>query len=93
MKQSATNTFRDGLNPDLHPVTTPNTVLTDNLNGTFITYNGNEFMLQNDRGNHDIGTLSEGFVPICAKELNGIIYIASLNENHDLEIGTYPSPD
>jgi hypothetical protein len=45
MRQSANNTFKDGMNLDLHPIVTPNTVLTDNLNGTFITYNGNEFCL------------------------------------------------
>jgi len=27
---------------DLHPLTTPNDVLTDALNATSITYNGNE---------------------------------------------------
>jgi len=27
---------------DLHPLSTPNDVLTDALNGTLITYNGNE---------------------------------------------------
>ena len=43
---------------------TPNTVLTDNLNGTFITYNGNELSLQNDMGNVWTTRLSEGFYPI-----------------------------
>jgi hypothetical protein len=51
MKQTTVNEFKDGLNLDLHPLVTPKTVLTDNINGTFITYNGNEFCLQNDRGN------------------------------------------
>ena len=31
------NQFKDGLLMDLHPLQTPNTVLTDCLNGTFIT--------------------------------------------------------
>ena len=39
---------------DLHPLSTPNNVLTDCLNGTFITYNGNEFSLQNDQGNYKL---------------------------------------
>ena len=90
MKQNATNEFKDGLNLDLHPIVTPNTVLTDNLNGTFITYNGNEFCLQNDRGNEYASSLSEGYTPIGIKEYNGILYIVSVNGNKT-EIGTYPS--
>jgi hypothetical protein len=40
-----TSTFSKGLILDLHPLTTPNDMLTNCLNGTLITYNGNEFML------------------------------------------------
>lgn len=90
MKQNATNEFRDGLNLDLHPIVTPNTVLTDNLNGTFITYNGNEFCLQNDRGNKQVAKLTDGYTPIGIKEHNGILYIVSVNGNKT-EIGTFPS--
>lgn len=91
MKQTATNQFSDGLNLDLHPIVTPNSVLTDNLNGTFITYNGNEFCLQNDRGNVLKATLTEGFVPIGIKEHNGVLYIVSYNKDtKEGEIGTYP---
>lgn len=94
MKQTATNQFQDGLNKDLHPIVTPNSVLTDNLNGTFITYNGNEFCLQNDRGNTLKATLSEGFVPIGIKEHNGVLYIVSYKEKtKEGEIGTYPGVD
>lgn len=104
MKKESVNTFDKGLNLDLHPTVTPNSVLTDNLNGTFITYNGNEFCLQNDKGNFEVAHLSEGYVPIGAKEYNGIIYIVSvknkLNENDEIipwesetEIGTYPGVD
>ena len=63
MKQQTVNEFNDGLNLDLHPLVTPKTVLTDNLNGTFITYNGNEFCLQNDRGNKFVVNLTEGYIP------------------------------
>lgn len=90
MKQTATNSFSDGLNLDLHPIVTPNTVLTDNLNGTFITYNGNEFCLQNDRGNKWVTRLTDGYTPIGIKEHNGILYIVSVNGNLT-EIGTFPS--
>ena len=48
MKQEATNTFGDGMIMDLNPLTTPNNVLTSALNATMITYNGNEFVLQNE---------------------------------------------
>lgn len=99
MKQVAQNSFSDGLNLDLHPIVTPNSVLTDNINGTFITYNGNEFCLQNDKGNIFKASLSIGFMPIGIKEHNGILYIVSCkevkSENPEEtyfvgEIGTYP---
>lgn len=80
MKQTATNEFKDGLNLDLHPIVTPNTVLTDNLNGTFITYNGNEFCLQNDRGNKSVASLTPGYTPIGIKEHNGVLYIVSVRK-------------
>lgn len=78
MKKESINQFTEGMNLDLHPMFTPNSVLTDNLNGTFITYNGNEFCLQNDKGNKQVASLREGFVPIGAKEYNGVIYIVSV---------------
>lgn len=102
MRQTQTNTFSDGLNMDLHPLTTPNTILTDCVNGTMITYNDNEFVLQNERGNSKIKigdsdkyvTLSEGFIPVGMKEYNGILYIVSHNpQTKESEIGTYPSPN
>ena len=90
MKQTTVNEFKDGLNLDLHPLVTPKTVLTDNINGTFITYNGNEFCLQNDRGNKWVANLTDGYTPIGIKEHNGILYIVSVNGNKT-EIGTFPS--
>lgn len=62
---------------------TPNSVLTDNLNGTFITYNGNEFCLQNDKGNFEVAQLSDGYIPIGAKEYNGVIYIVSVKNEYE----------
>lgn len=58
MKQETLNTFSEGLNYDLNPLVTPNNVLTDNVNGTFITFNGNELSLQNDAGNTLINIMS-----------------------------------
>lgn len=54
MKKNATNTFSQGLNFDLTPLTTPNNILTDCVNGTFSTFNGDELSLQNDAGNSKI---------------------------------------
>ena len=95
MRQTQTNTFSDGLNMDLHPLTTPNTILTDCVNGTMITYNDNEFVLQNERGNTRINNaaLTSGFIPVAMKEHGGIIYIVSYNpQTKENEIGTFPSP-
>lgn len=82
MKQNATNVWKDGLNKDLNPMNTPNTVLTDNLNGTFVTYNGNELSLQNDMGNVRVTELSKGFFPIGLTEFGDIIYIVSICESY-----------
>lgn len=102
---NATNTFQDGLVLDSHPLAVPNNVLTNCLNGTLITYNGNELILQNDIGNSKIiykdkdnnefeVKLTQGFVPVGIKSFNGIIYIFSYNESTKQgEIGTFPSPD
>lgn len=95
MKKEAINTFGDGLIMDLHPLTTPNSVLTNCLNGTIITYNGNEFVLQNDIGNGKVGTayLDKGYVPVGIKEHGGIIYVASHNPiTGKSQIGSFPSP-
>ena len=51
MKKEATNIFSEGINLDLNPVATPNNVLTDAINATFVTFNGDELTLQNDAGN------------------------------------------
>lgn len=85
MRKEAINTFQEGLNYDLNPITTPNNVLTDCVNGTFITFNGDELALQNDAGNTKIlipGTnnyvkLSSGFYPLGIKEYGGVLYIVS----------------
>lgn len=98
--KSTTNVFQEGLRADLHPLSTSQKQLTDALNATLITYNGNEMMLQNDMGNtliqdsktgHIMG-LSEGFVPVGLKEHGGIMYVVSANKDGVGEIGTIPSP-
>lgn len=94
-REETSNQFSDGLLMDLHPLLSPNTALTDNLNGTFITYDGNEYVLQNDRGNYPLKNckLKPNYVPIGVKEYGDIIYIVSYNPIEDItEIGSYPSP-
>lgn len=95
MRKEAINTFGEGLIMDLHPLTTPNSVLTNCLNGTIITYNGNEFVLQNDMGNGEVHTayLDKGYVPVGMKEHGGIIYVAAHNPvTGKSQIGSFPSP-
>ena len=93
MRQTQTNTFNDGMNKDLTPILTPNTVMTDCLNGTIVTYNGNEFALQNDLGNYKFSSsLNPGYIPVGIKEHANILYIISYNPIDDkVEIGSFPS--
>jgi hypothetical protein len=95
MRKETSNTWSDGLIMDLNPLNTPDTVLTDCLNGTIITYNGNEFSLQNDMGNYKLQNckLSPNYIPVGLKEHGDILYIVSYNPlNKHVEVGTYPSP-
>lgn len=95
-KQETVNTFTEGLVMDLNPITTPDNVLTNALNATLITYNGNEFVLQNDMGNGRVETayLPAGYVPVGIKEYGGIIYVASYNPlTNKGQIGSFPSPE
>ena len=82
-RQESINIFSGGLSTDLHPLTTPNNLLIDAHNATYITFNDNEQILQNDMGNvaiqyesNDIN-LGEGFVPFGVKEYGGVLYIVS----------------
>lgn len=101
-QKETVNTFTGGMVMDTHPLTTPNNVLTNCLNGTLVTFNGNEMILQNDMGNAivksdkngDLVKLPEGFVPVGTAELGGIIYIASYNpETKECQLGSFPSPE
>ena len=94
-RQEATSIFSDGLMSDLHPINTPKSVLTDCLNGTYITYNGNEFLLQNDMGNYKLKNcrLPVNFIPVGVKGYADILYIVSYNPiTKEVEIGSYPAP-
>lgn len=96
MRQETVNSFTGGMIMDLHPLTTPNNVLTGCLNGTILTRNGDEYILQNDLGNGRVETayLPPGFVPIGVKEFGGIIYVVSYNPlTNKSQIGSFPSPE
>lgn len=95
IKQQTTNTFNGGMIKDMAELATPNNSLVDCLNGTILTFNGNEFVLQNDMGNAIVEhcRLKPDFIPLGVKEYGGIIYIASVNPFTGVgEIGSFPSP-
>ena len=95
MSKTAINKFTNGLTLDTHPLVSMDTSLTNCLNGTLMTMDGNEQILQNDSGNLPTNcVLPDGFVPIGMKEYNGVIYIVSVNKNtKEGAIGSYPSPN
>lgn len=95
MKQKTQNTFTNGMQMDLNVMTTPRNLLTDCLNGTLVTFNGNEFTLQNDMGNCKVETASlpPGYIPIGMREYGGIIYVAAYSPVDGMcQIGSFPSP-
>lgn len=96
MKKVTNSTFSEGLLMDLNPLVLPQTYLSDCLNGTIITYNGNEFTLQTDLGNVKLehAKIPKGYIPLGSKEYGGILYLALYNpENNMCEIGSIPSPN
>lgn len=95
-KQEAINVPSEGLIMDLNPLSMPNNALTNCLNGTLLTYNGNEYMLQNDMGNARVETamLPTGYIPLGSTSFGGIIYIVSYNPiEKKYQIGSFPSPE
>lgn len=93
-RQETTNTFTEGLMCDFNPINVPNNALTDCLNGTIITYDGNEMSLQNDKGNYPLENckLKENYIPVGIKEYGDILYIVSYNPiDNKVEVGSYPS--
>ena len=93
--EQAVNNFNKGLQMDTHPMVQGNDTLTDALNATFITMNGNEIVLQNDMGNRRVNNafLPSGYEPVGMKEYGGVIYIAAYNPiTNKSQIGSFPSP-
>ena len=94
--EQAINSFSQGLQLDTHPMVQGNNTMTDCLNGTLITMNGNETILQNDMGNRrvDNAFLPAGYEPVGIKEYGGIIYIAAYNPiTNRSQVGSFPSPE
>lgn len=94
--KKATNRWTKGLVMDFSPENTSNELLTNALNATLLTFNGNELSLQNDMGNARVETafLPEGYIPVGTCEYGGIIYIVSYNPLEDKsQIGCFPSPE
>lgn len=94
--EQTVNTFNKGLQMDTHPMVHGNDTLSDALNATFITQNGNEVILQNDMGNRKIDNayLPTGYQPVGMKEYGGIIYVAAYNPiTNKSQIGSFPSPE
>lgn len=93
--EQATNQFQKGLQLDTNPMVQGNDTLTDCLNGTIVTMNGNEVILQNDMGNRrvDMAFLQSGYQPVGIKEYGGVIYVASYNPiTNKSQLGSFPSP-
>ena len=96
IRNETTSTFNEGMVMDFNPLTSPDKILTNALNATLITYNGNEYCLQNDIGNGRVETayLPAGYVPVGIKEYGGIIYVASYNPiTNKSQLGSFPSPE
>ena len=94
--EQAVNQFNKGLQTDTHPLVQGNDTLSDALNATFVTMNGNEVVLQNDMGNRrvDNAFLPPGYEPVGIKEYGGVIYVASYNPiTNRSQIGSFPSPE
>lgn len=94
--EQATNQFSKGLQLDTNPMVQGNDTLSDALNATFITMNGDEVILQNDMGNRrvDGAFLPAGYQPVGMKEYGGIIYVASYNPiTNRSQVGSFPSPE
>ena len=94
MKQQDSNTFGGGLNTDMNYLSLPKDVYVDALNATLTTHNGNEFIMQTDKGNTYSSSISEGFVAIGVISDGNVAYILSHNPTTLAgEIGSYPAPD
>ena len=95
IKQKTTNTFQGGMVQDSNPLNAEPTNLRDCLNGTLISNDGDEKILQNDMGNARVFQirLNSGYVPVGMCVHGGVTYIASYNPiTNKSQVGSFPSP-
>lgn len=93
-KKATVNSFTGGLSLDLNPLTNTKDVLTDALNATLVTGNGDEMILQNAMGNTPKGNIPDGYIPLGCTEYGGVAYMALYNPTtRKCQLGTYPSPE
>lgn len=95
IKQRTTNTFQGGMMQDSNPLNAEQTNLRDCLNGTLISNDGDEMILQNDMGNARVFQirLDSGYVPVGMCVHGGVTYIASYNPiTNKSQVGSFPSP-
>lgn len=95
MRKETVNTFNKGLNTDVTPINASTEMLTDCVNGTLLTYNGNEYTLQNDMGNYKLAhsKLPDNYMPVGTTEYGDILYIVAYNPlDKTVQVGSFPSP-
>lgn len=95
IKQRTVNTFQGGIVQDANPLNAEQTTLRDCLNGTLISNDGDEMILQNDMGNARVFQikLDSGYVPVGMCVHGGVTYIASYNPaTNKGQVGSFPSP-
>jgi len=103
----AQNTFSKGFNMDMSDFILPNDMLRNCENMRIIDLDGSTFArtsipgntnsITPERPNGEEFTLTDGYIPVAAKENNGILYIVSAlfgsGDDVVIELGTYPSPN
>lgn len=102
-RQQLVNSFIKGMYPDANEQQASNEALTDAINATIVTGNGDHLILQNDMGNSEItdpfnrsasledrkAKLPDGYLPLANKEINGASYMV-LSNGKDISIGSFP---
>jgi hypothetical protein len=88
------NIFQKGLISDIDEMLIPNGQWTfPTQHARIISKDGHGFIITEMKGNTEIFSLTDGFVPLGACEFNGILYIASHNPiTLEGELGSFPSP-
>lgn len=103
-KKEAVNGFSKGMNLDLNEQTITNEQLTDAMNASMITGNGDEMILQNDfgntsitnpfdvddEGNYNKAALPDGYVPLVTKEDGGVAYMILTDKEGHTQVGSFP---